>query len=154
MPVFSWTENYGEDQFLSYDLSQLKRDDYYLTITNNSTSEELQLYKQFEECYKVESLIYKCTYKFSVPINSIHVYFQCPFKYVLNIPSNYTTIESSEYKQLFQIRSKQETIICNISENFGEFGVYEINVRDNGCSVRTLKEDVNIYARKLIMKQL
>lgn len=55
MPVFSWTENYGEDQFLNYDLSKLQRDEYYLTIINNSTYENLQIYKQFEECYKVMS---------------------------------------------------------------------------------------------------
>lgn len=57
MTVLSWSENYGDKIFQGFDMSALKRDDYYLNIINNSTHEEdINLYSTFEECIEVTKL--------------------------------------------------------------------------------------------------
>lgn len=70
---------------------------------------------------------------------------------------NQTLIQSSEYLKLFKVAlndsslllsSKANEVICDINEDFGEFGIYEIYINDDNCSVKTIKEPVNIYIRK------
>lgn len=54
MTVLSWTENYGDKVYEGFDMSILKRDEYYLNIINNSTKENLNIFGRYEECIEVE----------------------------------------------------------------------------------------------------
>lgn len=47
-------------------------------------------------------------------------------------------------------RSKINTVICDITEDFGEFGIYEVYINDENCGINTIKEPVNIYVRKYL----
>lgn len=37
---------------------------------------------------------------------------------------------------------------CDLDYNFGEFGIYNATVQQDGCSITTVKEPVNIYLCK------
>lgn len=52
--------------------------------------------------------------------------------------------ESSEYLP----QDKEENVICNLNENFGQFGVYTVNIENNTCKVDAELEPKNIYIRK------
>lgn len=143
MTINSWTEDYGDSQFLDYDLSQLKRDEYYLTVINNSSRNILYLYQQYEECYRVRRQICNiCKHTDTITV------FQCLYNYVTSFSANYTSIQSSEHKQLYEIRTNSTSVLCNINGDFGEFGVYSIHVNDDSCRTETLKDAVNIYIRE------
>lgn len=86
--------------------------------------------------------------------------FQCQYTKIVDAAENYTSIQSSEHLKLFRVtlnksilssRSETNKVICDIREDFGEFGIYDVYINDNNsCDVKTIKEAVNIYVRKYI----
>lgn len=55
MTILSWTENYGDKIYQGYDLSILKRDEYYLNVINNSTEKNVNIFSTYEECVEVKT---------------------------------------------------------------------------------------------------
>lgn len=53
MSVYSLIEDYGNDMYGEYDLTILKRDEYYLNFINNSTKQQINVFSTYEECIKV-----------------------------------------------------------------------------------------------------
>ncbi|KAF5282860.1 hypothetical protein FQR65_LT14198 [Abscondita terminalis] len=49
------------------------------------------------------------------------------------------------YKNKGSTLKSHSDVICEFNSSFEEFGVYNFNVTDHGCSIETLKEPVNIY---------
>lgn len=56
MTVNSWIEDYGEDFYQGFDMTTLKRDEYYLHFINNSTKHQTNVFSTYEECIKVHTL--------------------------------------------------------------------------------------------------
>lgn len=44
---------------------------------------------------------------------------------------------------VFLLRSS--SLICEIKEDFGHFGIYELVIDERGCNFEVKKEHVNIY---------
>lgn len=55
---------------------------------------------------------------------------------------------ASGYPDVYLPQDETGTVICDINQNFGQFGVYNVDINEAGCSINTLKEPVNIYTRK------
>lgn len=89
-----------------------------------------------------------------------NILFQCPYlRY--DGRNNTKNIFRSDLK--FRIASdsleyssqnRDVNVICDIDENFGQYGVYSIHVDSNSCQVETLKEPKNIYLRKYFLNSL
>lgn len=43
-----------------------------------------------------------------------------------------------------------QNVLCNINQELGEFGVYNLRVSNTSCQLDVLKEPVNIYFRKYL----
>lgn len=55
---------------------------------------------------------------------------------------------ASGFRDVYLPQDETETLVCNIDNNFGQFGVYNVDINETGCYVNTVKEPVNIYTRK------
>lgn len=44
--------------------------------------------------------------------------------------------------------NSSDNTFCDLDTKFGEFGVYQLTINDNDCTVKVLKQPVNIYMRK------
>ncbi|KAJ8929008.1 hypothetical protein NQ314_018367 [Rhamnusium bicolor] len=62
-------------------------------------------------------------------------------------PTNVKFRIASEYKEYFP-QDQTNNVICDLNNNFGQFGIYHIDVNNTSCHVSILKEPVNIYSRK------
>lgn len=53
MTLLSWIENYGDEFYDGYDMTILKKDEYYLNFINNSTKQQINVFSTYEECIEV-----------------------------------------------------------------------------------------------------
>ncbi|KAI4470588.1 hypothetical protein MML48_1g14109 [Holotrichia oblita] len=131
MTIHSLIENYGEKTFLDLDMTQLNIDNAYL-ITTNYRGSNTFLYSKYKEC-----------------IN-------CPFtnEFSSYLPLNRTDIITTGQEKLYKVTTEQIDVLpsnpsddtfCDLDTNFEEFGVYQLTINDSNCTVKILKEPVNIY---------
>lgn len=71
-----------------------------------------------------------------------------------NIFNTNTKFRIATTSREYYAQDAKENVTCNIDEQFGQFGVYDVNVVGNDCEVVTLKEPKNIYLRKYIYQQI
>ncbi|KAF5280991.1 hypothetical protein FQA39_LY05196 [Lamprigera yunnana] len=118
MGIISWIESYGDEMFQNFDMSKLSRDEAYLTVNSNVTP--LYLYSVYKECV------------------------ECPYTKERDLENGNVLTISTRYSKLYRLSSA--TTVCDLDVDYGEFGVYSLNVPNNqSCHVEVLKEPVNIY---------
>lgn len=80
--------------------------------------------------------------------------FQCPYlrfdgkKLSQNIFKTNMKFRIGTNYMEYDPQHNEDNVICNIDEQFGQFGVYNATVETNVCKIVTLKEPKNIYFRK------
>lgn len=130
---WNFIDNYSGDRYANigekvYDLNQLTLDQYYFTITTTPESDlkNVYLYTRHKEC------------------------FECPYKFIDKSVTNTTKTNqilrlASDYRNYYP-QNFQDNVICDLEDEFGQFGVYNIKV-DNltTCHVDVVKEPVNAY---------
>ncbi|CAH1111672.1 unnamed protein product [Psylliodes chrysocephalus] len=132
-------DDYDENNFKDYDLSDLVLDQFYLNINveNSSGHEDVYLYTLNKECYQ-------CPYLLTSYCNgSIQ---KCNGDEAKNIFSTDLTFRLSTVHSEYFPADQKNNVICDINEPFGQFGIYNVNVNRSGCFVQTIKESVNIYS--------
>ncbi|XP_063705125.1 heparan-alpha-glucosaminide N-acetyltransferase [Culicoides brevitarsis] len=123
----SWIEQ-TDEFFRSLRLWDLKLDEAYLNFTLPAEANEIFLYGLAAECDK------------------------CPFTKLAKVTSNASvvtidTAERMEFKIFTGNRGKYvfdnvTDFVCHEKPSLGEFGVYDVNVREDGCSFETALEPV------------
>lgn len=125
----SWLE-IPPDTSGKYNFSALKVDEAFLQVTAN---ERVKLFSLSDDCYK------------------------CPFTYLKTITDSSFHVLSTKYGVSWRVyrdltnssetdTSSLDSLICEIRpKNFGQFGVYNLNVKNESCEVTTLSEAVSIY---------
>ncbi|KAG5864759.1 hypothetical protein JTB14_020183 [Gonioctena quinquepunctata] len=66
-------------------------------------------------------------------------------------PSNYifrtnTKFRIASQRQEYFPQDEWNNVICDLKNNFGQFGVYSVGVNQSGCYIDVIKEPVNIYS--------
>ncbi|XP_026476119.1 heparan-alpha-glucosaminide N-acetyltransferase-like [Ctenocephalides felis] len=117
----SWFENPGQEIFEKLDLTELKVDEAYLNITSK-LGRKVDVEHLSEDCYN------------------------CPFTNLTSLAANGNILVkiNTFRKQQFQAK-RDEAIICRVSPDVGEFGVYNLLIAEDKCLFTTAKEAVNIY---------
>ncbi|VEN59829.1 unnamed protein product [Callosobruchus maculatus] len=113
-----------EDYVGSYDLTQLKTDQFYLDVNFSSFDDNIHLYYLHEECVG-------CPYLLK------------PFNNGVPLTTNLKLKLANTY-QNFLPQDQTENVVCDLDHNFGQFGVYSVQNVSNSCELTVLKEAVNI----------
>ncbi|VEN54018.1 unnamed protein product [Callosobruchus maculatus] len=113
-----------EYYFGSYDLTQLKTDQFYLDVNFSSFDDKIHLYYLNEECVG-------CPYLLK------------PFNNGVPLTTNLKLKLANTY-QNFLPQDQTENVVCDLDHNFGQFGVYGVQNVSNVCELTVLKEAVNI----------
>lgn len=129
----SWIEEPNVPVFRSLDLSTLGVDQAFVNVSSDVRN--LWLYTLSEECYKCPYVRYKSIDEIKEPF-----------------------VRSTQYSEKWRILSdgsaltvpvNNDSYLCEINTNLGQFGVYDLWIRDdNGdtsCELTTVVKPVNIY---------
>lgn len=132
----AFVEDPGTDEFMGFDLTQLKVDQAYLRVDSVNT-ETTNLYSLSEACYG------------------------CPYQPLLTVEGGtYTTNTtlSTHHRWNFLLTTADDPYLpadstgqCKVSGvKLGEFGVYVLNITDVSCEFDTLKTPVFEYGALVI----
>ncbi len=107
------------------------------------------MFHNFDDIFtKLQHFTYKC-------FSKIHFHFSMLLKIFQNlIILKCIFVEWERKKNFFfpftKIWQIFRSLICEINENFGEFGIYDIIIDESKCQTIVRKEAVNIYFREYI----
>ncbi|XP_057660056.1 heparan-alpha-glucosaminide N-acetyltransferase [Diorhabda carinulata] len=128
-------DDYDVANFKGYNLSSLILDQYYLNI-NVSYYKNIFLYTLNKDCYECPYLITD----YCIDLNE-----ECSKDLTKNIFNTHMTFRLATERKEYFPQDQTENVICDINNEFGQFGVYNVEVNESGCFVDVLKQPVNIY---------
>jgi len=123
----SWIENPGETSFNGLDLTKLGVDEAYLVVHSEDPA---YLYELSDDCYK-------CPFVFKKGVDG---------KSVLKVSTKHGLTWRFTNRDLGYMLpyGNSSGVICESrAQNFGEFGVYDLTLKDDRCSIQTSKPPVN-----------
>ncbi|XP_018578372.1 heparan-alpha-glucosaminide N-acetyltransferase-like [Anoplophora glabripennis] len=134
--VWSFIDGHNEQYFMGLDMYQLQIDEFYLKVNSNLTNNDTYLYTLHKDCidcpYTSDVLLFNPDTEKSQSVTG---------KYSTNLKFRI----ASGYPDVYLPQDETESVICDVDKNFGQFGVYNVDVNEAGCYINTLKEPVNIY---------
>lgn len=141
----SWpfiTEDYGEDIYEDFNLTDLKIDEAYLKFSSNYDS-NLSVYHKSSFCFR-------CPYQkaFSLPAGE-----NLTLKYETNSYWSFilSSLDQEFIKKPSPSHSHSPNQVCLKEDlSLGEFGVYELNVNPSNCDFSIRKEPVYIYGALIV----
>ena len=138
MTDLSWTEDYGENDFNGFDMSVLKMDEAYLSINIPDPSYTYRLYRKHVDCVKCPFVkLEQLSPDDSILIDGLRVILK-------QTPNNVYRISTQNAEPL----EASADYTCEFGEDFGEFGIYNVNVTKSGCAVDVVKNAVSTAFRK------
>ncbi|KAJ8957118.1 hypothetical protein NQ318_007334 [Aromia moschata] len=133
--TWSFIDDHDERYIMGYDMAWLNMDSFYMNVSYSSREfQSIYLYSLRKDCIE-------CPYVPSHHSSGVeNTYFTG--KYETNLKFRI----SPEAKEYFP-QDDTSNIICDLNYNFQQFGIYSVDVNNStGCSVKILKEPVNIYS--------
>ncbi|CAL8118108.1 unnamed protein product [Orchesella dallaii] len=135
----SWTESHGFSTFGKYNLTLLKVDEAWLNITNFA-NQTLWLYELSKDCFGCPHVINPNV--IVKPGESKELPFSTKFPLSVRLERNgdKEIIHDDDIRNLH----------CKVDTGMGEFGIYELHAKQEGCDYLTILEPVSIFLPFLI----
>jgi hypothetical protein len=134
MTDLSWLEDYGENDYEGYDMSLLKMDEAYLSVSARDEGLPYRIYRKHVECIKCPFVkLEQLSSDDSIIVDGLRIVLQ-------KTPNNIYRISTQDADPL----ASTDPYLCEFGEEFGEFGIYNVTVTPTGCAVDTIKNAVSI----------
>ncbi|XP_044270334.1 heparan-alpha-glucosaminide N-acetyltransferase-like [Tribolium madens] len=135
MTDLSWLEDYGQNDYKGYDMSLLKIDQAYLSINLEDPTATYRIFRKHVDCVK-------CPFVKLEDLETDDSILLDNTRLILNqTPNNLYRISTTNSEILYT----WDKYVCEFGDEFGEFGIYEVNVtKANHCMVNTIKNAVSI----------
>ncbi|RZC36115.1 heparan-alpha-glucosaminide N-acetyltransferase, partial [Asbolus verrucosus] len=134
MAELSWLEDYGDNDYRGFDMSSLEIDEAYLSINiDNADTDSYRLFTRHTDCIKCPYVTVDQLYPDGVIVDGLRLILK-------KVPHFLYRITTENVERLGQ----SDNYICEFGTDFGEFGIYQVNVSKGVCALTTTKKPVSI----------
>ncbi|XP_063380101.1 heparan-alpha-glucosaminide N-acetyltransferase [Cydia fagiglandana] len=133
--IRSWLEDPGVVEYQGLNMTALKMDEAYMVVDSEV---DVGVYSVSDDCFRCPfelQKIIKAGTEESWVVDTAH-------------RSSWRVYHSSEQ---YISATNMTGLVCQSRPDLGQFGVYRLNATDEACSVRTLREPVDIYMPLLLL---
>ncbi|KAJ2950785.1 hypothetical protein O0L34_g9050 [Tuta absoluta] len=137
--IKSWLEDPGVEEHEGLNMTALKMDQAYVVGLSDRPV----------AVYSVSDYCFRCPFELQKTLQAGEEQ-----SWVVNTARKLTwrvyTTESDQY-----VSARNTTgMLCQLRPELGQFGVYRLNITNEGCDVTTSKDPVDIYSRKYLFSSM
>ncbi|XP_073962689.1 heparan-alpha-glucosaminide N-acetyltransferase isoform X2 [Choristoneura fumiferana] len=133
--IRSWLEDPGVTEHEGLNITALKMDEAYMT---GISDRDVGVYSVSDDCFR-------CPFELEKTLKTDE-----PSWWVVDTTHRSSWRVYANATQQYITASNTTGLLCQSRPKLGQFGVYNLNVTEDGCHVRTLKEPVDIYMPLLL----
>ncbi|XP_026746231.1 heparan-alpha-glucosaminide N-acetyltransferase isoform X1 [Trichoplusia ni] len=134
--IRSWLEDPGVEEFEGLNLTALKMDQAYMTGVSETS---VGVYSVSDDCFR-------CPLELQATIAP-----GAEESWVVSTARRSTWRVYADVNDQYINAGNTSRLLCQLTPDMGQFGVYKLNASTAGCEVHTLKEPVDIYMPLLLM---